>query len=409
MTLVLIHNSSEIATPDAAGLRVERTQGAAVVIEDGHVLELGASEQLSSRYPDAELIDARRRLVTPGLVDCHTHLLFAGHRAGELQRRLAGESYAAIAAAGGGIRATVTATLAASDEALTRTLSERLAHWRQGGCTTVEVKSGYGLTPEAELRLLGLIDAAAGRGPVRVERTALLLHAFPSDWPGGRAAYLETMGALLEDVRRANLADAVDVYCDALAFSVDECRTFLTRAAGLGLRTRLHAEQLGRNGGALLAAQLHALAADHLECATADDWRALACAGTVGVLLPVAALTLGQSLPRAAMLRESQARVAIATDCNPGTAPARSLVECAALAARLVGLSADEALLAVTYNAALALGRSETLGHLTPGAAGDLVVWECEALEELTYWLPAVPAATVLVGGAGVGRGASVK
>jgi imidazolonepropionase len=409
MARVLIHNSSEVATPDATGAHVERTKGAAIVIEDGVVLEVGASRQLLGRYPDADKIDAGRRLVTPGLVDCHTHLLFAGQRAGEMQRRLAGESYAAIAAAGGGIRASVRATTEASDATLARTLADRLAHWRRGGCTTVEVKSGYGLTPEAELRLLRLIAAVAQHAPVRVVRTALLLHAFPSDWPGERGSYLAAMTDLLAALQSQALADAVDVYCDSVAFSVEECRAFLTRATALGLPVKLHAEQLSRSGGARLAADLQALSAEHLEHATADDWRALAAAGTVGVLLPAAALTLGQSLPRAQLLRESRARVALATDCNPGTSPATSLVECAALAARLVGLSADEALLAVTYNAALALARAETVGHLTPGAAGDLVVWECEALEELTYWMPAVPAAVVLVGGAAAGRGASVK
>ena len=409
MARLLIHNSSEVATPEATGRRVERTRGGAVVLEDGLVLESGASAQLLLRYPDAQTIDARRRLVTPGLVDCHTHLLFAGQRAGEMQRRLAGESYAAIAAAGGGIRATVRATAAASDEELTQTLSERLAHWRRGGCTTVEVKSGYGLTPEAEGRLLRLIDDTARDAPLRVARTALLLHAWPADWPGERQDYLRAMAKLLETLPAAGLADAVDVYCDPLAFSVAECRALLTRAAALGLPLKLHAEQLSRSGGALLAAELRALSAEHLECATADDWRALASAGVVGVLLPAAALTLGQALPRVGLLRESQARVALATDCNPGTSPATSLLECAALAARLVGLSADEALLAVTYNAAAALGRAQTVGHLTPGAAGDVVVWECEALEELTYWMPAVPAAVVLVGGEAAGRGASVK
>ncbi len=397
MARVLIHNS------------FDRTRGAAVVIEDGEVLELGTSEQLLSRYPDAETIDAQRRLVTPGLVDCHTHLLFAGHRADELQRRLAGESYEAIAAAGGGIRATVKATAEASDATLKRTLLDRLAHWRRGGVTTVEVKSGYGLTPAAELRLLRLIHEAAAEAPLRVERTALLLHAFPADWPGGRPAYLAAMSEVLGAVRGEGLADAVDVYCDRAAFSVEECRTFLAHAAALGLPVKLHAEQLSRNGGALLAAELRALSADHLECAAAPDWRALAASATVGVLLPAAALTLGQSLPRATLLRESRARVAIATDCNPGTAPATSLSECAGLAARLVGLTADEALLAVTYNAAAALGRSRTIGHLMPGAAGDLVVWECEALEELTYWLPSVAPAVVLVGGAVAGRGPSLS
>jgi len=396
---VIVANSSEVATPDPGGTHVDRVRRGAVACEDGRVVAVDESDALLTRFPDAETIDAGGRLVTPGLIDCHTHLLFAGHRADEMQRRLAGESYAAIAAAGGGIHATVRATAEASEAELEQVLLERLRRWRQGGCTTVEVKSGYGLTPEAEVRLLEIMATTARRAPVRVERTALLLHAFPASWSGDRISYIRAMTRLLEDVRDQGLADAADVYCDDVAFSVAECRPFLARAQALGLRAKLHAEQLSRSGGTLLAAELHALSAEHLECATPEDWRALAAAGTVGVLLPGAALTLGQSLPRADVLRKSGARLALATDCNPGTSPATSLLECAALAARLVGLSSQEALLAVTWNAAHALGRSGTRGHLTPGAVADVVIWDCEALEELTYWLPAVPAAMVLVGG----------
>ena len=204
----------------------------------------------------------------------------------------------------------------------------------------------------------------------------------------------------LPEIRRAGLAASVDAFCETVAFSVEECRRLLRRAQELGFAVRLHADQLTRGGGARLAAELGALSADHLECAAEEDWRALAAAGTVGVLLPAAALTLGQRLPHASMLRRSGARVAVGTDFNPGTAPAQSLVECVALAARMCGLDAEELLLAVTWNAAKALGVEAECGHLNVGAWGDAVVWECETLEELPYWMPAVRPDSVIVRGA---------
>jgi imidazolonepropionase len=267
--------------------------------------------------------------------------------------------------------------------------------------TTVEVKSGYGLTPRGELRLLELIRAAAARVPVRTHRTALLLHALPEEYDGRREQYVEEMaGHPLDAIVKRGLASAVDAFCDPHAFTVDECRRVLVRAKQLGLKVKLHAEQLSRSGGARLAAELGALSADHLECAQEEDWLALARAGVVGVLLPVAALTLGMKLPEAALVRRSGARFAVATDFNPGTAPAQSLLECAALAARLCGFSAEEMLFAVTYNAACALGVQAEVGHLNPGAWGDAVVWECETLEELSYWMPAVRPDCVYMRGA---------
>jgi imidazolonepropionase len=328
-------------------------------------------------------------------------MIFAGHRAAEFQRRLAGESYAAIAASGGGIRSTVAATDAERNDVLEKNLATRLERWRANGCTTVEVKSGYGLTPGAEVRLLELMRAAVARVPVRVVRTALLLHALPEAYRGQREAYLEELRErTLPEIVRREFASTLDVFCDPVAFSVDECRPLLAAAKGLGMAIRIHADQTRRSGGALLAAELGAASADHLECATEEDWRALAAAGTVGVLLPAAALTLGQKLPQAKLLRASGARVAVATDFNPGTAPAQSLLECAALAARQCGFSAEETLLAVTWNAARALGLESQVGHLQPGAWGDAVAWECEALEELPYWMPAVRPDCVLIRGA---------
>jgi len=398
---LILHNTSEVVTPDASGQRIVRYPRGAVVFRDGRVVEVGPGPDLLRRHGEARPINAYGHLVTPGLVDCHTHMIFAGHRAAEFQRKLAGESYAEISAAGGGIRSTVAVTSEERDDLLEKSLSARLERWRANGCTTVEVKTGYGLTPRREVRLLELVRGAIQRVPVRVQRTALLLHALPDEYRSRRREYVEEMCEIvLPEIHMRQLADAVDAFCDPIAFTVDECRALLTKAQELGLAIKLHAEQTARFGGALLAAELRALSVDHLESARSEDWEALGRSGTVGVLLPAAALTLGQALPRATEIRAAGARVAIATDFNPGTAPAQSLLECAALASRLCGFDADETLRAITWNAAKALGLEERVGHLNPGAWGDAVVWECETLEELPYWMPAVRPDCVFMRGA---------
>jgi imidazolonepropionase len=403
---LILRNTSEVVTPDAGGREVLRYAKGAVVFRNGRVLEVGQESDLLPRHPDAEPMDAKGSLVTPGLVDCHTHMIFAGNRAGEFQMKLAGRSYAEIAAAGGGIASTVKATSGIQDDLLEHELMLRLDRWLAQGCTTVEVKSGYGLTPQREIRLLEVIARVAKKTPVRVHCTALALHALPEEYRGGRAQYLEEVRTeLLGEIHRRGLAGAIDVFCDPVAFTVEECRPVLTRARELGFPVKLHAEQTERFGGAKLAAEFRALSADHLESANEADWRALTAAGTVGVLLPAAALTLRQKLPEAAIIRAGGAHVAIATDFNPGTAPAQSLLECAALAARLCGFTADETLRAVTWNAARALGAESEIGHLTPGGWGDAVVWDCERLEELPYWLPAVRPMTVLMSGARIESG----
>jgi len=398
---VLLHNTSEVVTPDLAGEKILRFPKGAVVFQEGRVVEIGPDAELAPRHREARPVNANGHLVTPGLVDCHTHMVFAGHRAEEFHRRLKGESYEQIAAAGGGILTTVRATGAERDAVLEKTLALRLERWRAAGCTTVEVKSGYGLTPQGEMRLLEIMRAAAQRVPARVHRTALLLHAVPETYRDRRERLLEDlMAKTLPEIRRRELATAVDVFCAEIAFSVDECRTLLSKAREMGFAIKLHADQLARDGGARLAVELGARSADHLESATEEDWKALAQAGIVGVLLPAAALTLRLPLPEAEMLRRVGARVAIGTDFNPGTAPAQSLLECGALASRLCGFDAEETLLAMTWNAASALGVERDVGHLNPGAAGDAVVWECETMEELPYWLPAVRPDSVFMRGA---------
>ena len=398
---LILHNTSEVVTPDAEGREILRFPKGAIVFRDGRVLEVGPAAELFRHHPDARPLNANGKLVTPGLVDCHTHMIFGGHRAREFQMKLAGMSYADIAAQGGGIRSTVRATAAVREEVLEKTLANRLERWRANGCTTVEVKSGYGLTAAREVRLLELMSGAAIRVPVRVHRTALVLHALPDEYRDRRDEFVEEVrDVLVPEIHRRGMASALDVFCDPVGFTAGECRTVLERAVELGFAVKLHAEQTARSGGAKLAAELGARSADHLENANDDDWRALAAAGTVGVLLPAAALTLRLPLPEAGRVRASGARFAIATDFNPGTAPAQSLMECAALAGRLCGFNAEELLLAVTWNAARALGAEGEVGHLNPGAWGDAVQWECETLEELPYWMPAVRPDTVFMRGA---------
>jgi imidazolonepropionase len=398
---LILHNTSEVVTPDPEGRHLLRYPKGAIVFQDGRVLEVGDAADLFRRHGEARPLNAGGRLVTPGLVDCHTHMIFAGHRAAEFLRRLAGEDYAEIAKAGGGIRTTVQATTAERDDLLEKSLATRLERWRAAGCTTVEVKSGYGPNLSGEMRLLELMRGAAHRVPVRVHRTALLMHHLPESFRERRGRYFdEICEHTLPEIRRRDMAQAVDAFCDPVAFTVDECRRVLGCAKGMGFAITLHADQLERSGGAQLAAELGCRSADHLESAIEEDWRALAAADVVGVLLPAAALTMRLPLPEAAMLRRTGARVAIATDFNPGTAPAQSLLECATLAARLCGFTAEETLLAITYHAARALGVAHEVGHLNPGAWGDAVVWECETVEELPYWMPAVRPDTVFMRGA---------
>src|SRR5262245_3157910 len=398
---LILHNTSEVVTPDAEGRKVLRFPKGAIVFRDGRVLEVGPAADPFRHHPDARPLNAHGRLVTPGLVDCHTHMIFGGHRAAELQMKLAGASYADIAAQGGGIRSTVRATTAVREEVLEKLLANRLERWRANGCTTVEVKSGYGLTTPREVRLLELMSGAAIRVPVRVHRTALVLHALPEEFQGRREEYVaEVRDAMLPELHLRGMASAVAVFWHPVGFNVSECRGVLERARDLGFAIKLHAEQTAHCGGAKLAAELGARSADHLESATDDDWKKLAEAGTVGVLLPAAALTLRLPLPEAGRIRASGARFAIATDFNPGTAPAQSLMECATLAGRRCGFSAEELRLAVTWHAARALGAEAEVGHLNPGAWGDAVQWECETLEELPYWMPAVRPDTVFMRGA---------
>ncbi len=358
MTCTLLRGFSELWTGEAL------LPDASVLLRGEDVAWVGSTAEA----PPADVIHDMRGLVgVPGLVDPHTHTVFAGSRAGDFERRLAGESYTAILEAGGGIHSTVRATRAASEEELTELARARIAHMRAAGVTTVEIKSGYGLTPEHEARMLRAARAAAG--PSTVVTTFLGAHARPP----GHARYVdEVVGPQLEAC--LPWADGIDVYCDRGAFTLEEARRVLEAGRAAGLDVRIHAEQVAFTGAARLAAELGARSADHLERIDADGIAAMASSGTVAVLLPGAMLYLRDPSPPVAALRAAGVRMAIGTDFNPGSSPVRDLLTCATLACLTMGLTVREALAGVTSCAADALNRPR-LGRLAPGSQADVAAF----------------------------------
>ncbi len=337
--------------------------------------------------PDEEAVDAGGRWITPGLVDCHTHLVWGGDRADEFERRLAGASYAEIAASGGGIRATVRATRAASEEELARAAAERLAPLLAEGLTTVEIKSGYGLTLADELKQLRAARRVSSLVPVRVTTTLLAAHAVPPEFEGRADDYVAHIcDAILPAAAAEGLADAVDVFCEHLAFSPAQCERVFRRAGGLGLPVKGHMEQLSNLGGSRLAAAHGALSADHVEHLDEAGIEALARAGTSAVLLPGAFYFLRETRrPPVEGLRRAGVPMAVATDLNPGTSPFASLRFMANMACVLFGLTVEEAFAGVTREAARALGFGGRRGVLAEGAEADLAVWSAPHPNALVY------------------------
>lgn len=416
--LTMAGPSTPLGTTGAGGAeaRLGRIPKGAVAAHSGRIVWVGPERELGDSVvlgPDAARIDARGGTVLPGLVDCHTHLVFAGDRSTEFARKMAGESYQSIAASGGGIMSSVRATRAATEEALLALASERALRLRSHGVTTVECKSGYGLELEAELRCLrvgrrlGEIGAHPERegtppaygGIVRTTTTFLGAHVVPAEHRSDRARYVdEICERMIPAVASEGLADACDVYLDEGAFDHDEARRILSTARHAGLALRLHAGQFRDLGGGELAAELGALSADHLEALTDTGLAAMSRAGVVGVLLPGAWRTLRQTPPDASRFRAAGLAMAIATDCNPGTSPTTDPWLCAALAVRDAGLTLEEALLGVTIEAARAAGLPDR-GALRPGALADLAVFPHADARALPYWLGDVHASHVVLGG----------
>jgi imidazolonepropionase len=363
-------------------------ENGAIAIADGKILRVGKRTELAGYR--AKSVDALGGAwVTPGLIDCHTHLVFGGTRADEHAMRRAGATYEQIAQAGGGIASTVKRTAAASDEELLEQSRRRLHALMSGGCTTVEVKSGYGLDEASELRLLKIIARLGDHEAVRMVPTLLALHALPADQRDRRAHYVsEIVDKLIPAAAEQAIATSVDAFCEGIAFTPEEVERLFKAAAHHGLRVRLHAEQLSNSRGAALAAKYHALSADHLEHLDEAGAKAMAAAGTVAVLLPGAFYALQEKRkPPIELLRKHKVPTAIATDCNPGTSPLLSPALAMNMACTLFGLTPEEALAGMTINAARALGLAHTVGSIATGKLADLCVWPIETLAELGYWI----------------------
>lgn len=328
-------------------------------------------------------------IITPGLVDCHTHLVFGGNRSGEFEQRLNGVSYAEIAAQGGGIISTVKATRDAQEELLLEQALFRLRPLLAEGVTCVEIKSGYGLTLASELKMLRVARRLAEILPVEVKTTCLAAHALPPEYAGRSDDYIDLVcNTIIPEAAAAGLADAVDAFCEHLAFSPEQVERVFAAAEQAGLPVKLHAEQLSVLGGSALAARHHALSADHLEYATEQDAIAMAAAGTVAVLLPGAYYLLRETqCPPVELFRKHGVKMAIASDANPGTSPVLSLRLMINMACTLFRLTPEEALAGVTLHAAKALGLQETHGSLEVGKVADFVHWPLAHPAELAYWL----------------------
>lgn len=357
-----------------------------VASADGAILHAGPRGEAPA-LDAAETIDCAGRWITPGLIDCHTHLVHAGDRAHEFELRLAGASYEEIARAGGGIVSTMRATRAASEDELVASALPRLDALIGEGITTVEVKSGYGLATEAELTMLRAARRLGRERPVRIRTTFLGAHALPPEYRGDAEGYVDLVcDMMLPQVAAQGLADAVDAFCEGIGFTPAQTARVFAAAAAHGLPVKLHAEQLSNQHGARLAAEHGALSADHLEHLDADGIAAMARAGTVATLLPGAFYFMREMRhPPVDALRAAGVPIALATDCNPGTSPLSSILLVLNMGATLFRLTVDECLAAVTRNAARALGIAGETGTLEAGKSCDLAIWDIERPAELVY------------------------
>lgn len=380
MALIVTH--ARVAT--MRGGRYGLIENASIRCEGAQVRAVG--EEAGRPGPGDEVLDAQGALVTPGLIDCHTHLVYGGDRARDFEMRLAGRSYAEIARAGGGIVSTMKATRAASNGELRASASRRLEALMREGVTTVEIKSGYGLDAEQELRCLRIARSLVADHAVSLCTTLLAAHAVPPEFAGRADDYVdEICSTIVPRAAAEGLADAVDAFCETIAFTPAQTRRVFDAARAHGLRVKLHADQLGDGGGAALAAGCDALSADHLEHASEEGIAAMARAGTVAVLLPAAWYFLrDKHAPPVALLRKHGVPIAVSTDCNPGTSPCASLLTAMNMGCTLFGLSPEEALAGATCHAAQALGL-EDRGVIEPGRRADLAVWDVEHPAHLAW------------------------
>lgn len=360
-------------------------ENAAIAVAGDKIAWVGPMQALPQLDRDLTRHDVQGACITPGFIDCHTHLVYAGSRAHEFESRLQGKSYTEIAEAGGGIMSTVMATRAASPETLYQLSSQRLQALIESGVTTIEIKSGYGLTWETECKLLAVAKQLAKYFPIDLQRTFLAAHTVPPEFRHDSDAYVNAIcNTMLPQIKQQQLAESVDVFCETIAFNLTQTEAIFCAAQKLGLKIKCHAEQLTASGAARLAAQYQAISVDHLEYLDHETIPVLAAAKTVAVLLPGAYYYLNETkLPPVALLRQAKIPLAIASDCNPGTSPICSLLLIMNMACTLFKLTPAEALQGVTKHAAMALGISDRLGTLTPDKQADFVVWDVEHPREL--------------------------
>ncbi len=357
----------------------------ALLAQDGRIVWIGADGDVPRDAQPQQEFDLQGALLSPGLIDAHTHLVYGGNRAAEFELRLQGASYEEIARSGGGIASTVAATRAASDDQLFATASARARTLMAEGVTTLEIKSGYGLSEQHEARCLGVARRLGGELPLSVRTTSLGAHALPPEYAGRADDYIDAAGRWLASQHAHGLVDAVDAFCDTIGFTPAQTRRIFDAARALGLPVKLHAEQLSNQHGAALAAEYGALSCDHLEHLDAAGIDAMKAGGTVAMLLPGAFYFLRETkLPPVAELRAAGVPIAIATDHNPGSSPALSLLLLINMACTLFRLTPDEAFDGVTVLAARALGLNDR-GRLAPGLRADLAIWDVEHPRELAY------------------------
>jgi imidazolonepropionase len=387
MTGATIWHNARLATLAVDRQGLGTVDKGAVASREGRIVFAGPEGDLPAGLGGARRINCEGRWITPGLVDCHTHLVFGGDRAGEFEMRLAGASYEEIARAGGGIVSTVAATRAAGEEALVASALRRLDALIAEGVTTIEIKSGYGLEAKTEARQLRAARRLARERPVDVVTTFLGAHALPPEATGDKEGYIASVVTdMLPLIARDKLADAVDAFCEGIAFSPEQVARVFEAARPLGLPVKLHADQLSDLGGAALAARFGALSADHLEHASEAGIIAMAKAGTVAVMLPGAYYFIRETkLPPVALFRRHRVPLAVASDCNPGTSPLTSLLLAMNMAATLFRMTVEECLAGVTREAARALGRLTEIGTLEAGKFCDLCIWDIERPAELVY------------------------
>jgi imidazolonepropionase len=387
-----VWRGARLATMAAAQPGLGIVENGLIASRDGRIVYAGATSDAPS-LDTTESIDCEGRWITPGLVDCHTHIVYGGNRAHEFELRLAGATYDEISRAGGGIISTMRATREASEDALLAAAKKRVETLMRDGVTTLEIKSGYGLDLDSEMKSLRVARRLGEVLPLSVATTFLGAHALPPEANGDKDAYIaQVCERQLPAVAKAGLADAVDAFCESIAFSPEQVARVFEAARGFGLPVKLHAEQLTTLGGAALAARFGALSADHLEHADEAGIQALAQSGTVAVLLPGAFYFLRETQkPPVDLLRKHNVPIAISSDSNPGTSPLTSLLLTMNMAATFFRLTVDECLLGVTRQAARALGRLDQVGTLEAGKSCDLAIWDIERPAELVYRIGFTP------------------